>query len=242
MLAFAYLAVRVLHLFMFFLLRRTTTASACRWRFAPSVIGSTALLLVASQMEGSAQTLTWVGVLIVDYVGAILGARVRLAARSASHFAERHGLIVIVALGESIVATGLAVSGMPISWPIIVAGVLGLALAACIWWAYFDVSSIAAERVLRLSEGEARAAGARRVQLPAPPDDRRDRADGARAEGGARLVGGVHDEELADPLATLSAAALYGGVALFLFGYGVRSGRGTRSRSRASSWGSCCSR
>ena len=50
---------------------------------------------------------------------------------------------------------------MPISWPIIVAGVLGLALAACIWWAYFDVSSIAAERVLRLSEGEARARLAR---------------------------------------------------------------------------------
>ena len=59
---------------MFFLLSEDDHGLRVQvWRFAPSVIGSTALLLVASQMEGRAQTLTWVGVLIVDYVGVILG-------------------------------------------------------------------------------------------------------------------------------------------------------------------------
>ena len=220
-LAFAYLAVRVLHLFMFFLLSKDDHGLRVQvWRFAPSVIGSTALLLVASQMEGRAQTLTWVGVLIVDYVGVMLGGASGWRLRSASHFAERHGLIIIVALGESIVATGLAVAGVPISWPIIGAAVLGLALAACVWWAYFDVSSIAAERVLRLSEGEARARLARDaysyLHLPMIA------GIVLMALGLKEVlasVGGAHGLELSDPLETLAAAALYGGVALFLFGY-----------------------
>ena len=50
---------------------------------------------------------------------------------------------------------------MPISWPIIVGAVLGLTVAGCIWWAYFDVVSIVAERVLRRAAGEERARMAR---------------------------------------------------------------------------------
>ena len=75
-LAFAYLAVRVLHVSMFWLAARTERDRALRGqllRFMPSVFGSTALLLVASQFTGTAQTLWWVGALIVDYVGVILG-------------------------------------------------------------------------------------------------------------------------------------------------------------------------
>jgi low temperature requirement protein LtrA len=219
--AFAYLAVRLLHLAMFFILSKEDLGLRTQvWRFAPSVIGSTALLLVASQLHGTPQTLTWVGVLIVDYVGVILGGASGWRLRSASHFAERHGLIVIVALGESIVATGLAVAGAPISAEIIGAGVLGLALAACVWWAYFDVSSIAAERVLRLSEGEARARLARDaysyLHLPMVAGIV---LMALGLEEVLLSVGGLNDHDLADPLAPLSAAALYGGVTLFLFGY-----------------------
>jgi low temperature requirement protein LtrA len=219
--AFAYLAVRVLHLAMFFLLSKDDHGLRAQvWRFAPSVIGSTALLLVASQLDGAAQTLTWVGVLIVDYVGVILGGASGWRLKSASHFAERHGLIVIVALGESIVATGLAVAGVAISWPIIGAGILGLTLAACVWWAYFDVSSIAAERVLRLSEGEARARLARDaysyLHLPMVAGIV---LMALGLEEVLASVGGLRYHELSDPLPALPAAALYGGVALFLFGY-----------------------
>jgi low temperature requirement protein LtrA len=76
MLAAAYLAVRLLHLSIFWLLSSEDPGLRIQLlRFMPSVLGSTALLLVASQLEGSAQTFTWVAVLAVDYVGTILGGR-----------------------------------------------------------------------------------------------------------------------------------------------------------------------
>jgi low temperature requirement protein LtrA len=219
--AFAYLAVRVLHLVMFVLLSGDDPGLRRQvWRFSPSVIGSTAVLLVASQLEGTAQTLTWVGALIVDYLGTILGGASGWRLRSASHFAERHGLILIVALGESIVAIGVGVAGVPISWPIVLASVLGLTVAASLWWAYFDVVSIVAERMLRRAEGEARARLARDaysyLHLP-------------MVAGIVLLALGVEQvlefvaestvRELADPLPLLPLGALYGGVALFLFAH-----------------------
>jgi low temperature requirement protein LtrA len=219
--AFAYLAVRVLHLMMFVLLSGDDPGLRRQvWRFSPSVFGSTAVLLVASQLDGTAQTLTWVGALIVDYVGTILGGASGWRLRSASHFAERHGLIVIVALGESIVAIGVGVAGVPISWPIVLASVLGLTVAASLWWAYFDVVSIVAERMLRRAEGEERARLARDaysyLHLP-------------MVAGIVLLALGVEQvlefvaestvHELADPLPLLPLGAMYGGVALFLLAH-----------------------
>ncbi|MHA6796828.1 low temperature requirement protein A [Pseudonocardia bannensis] len=67
--------------------------------------------------------------------------------------------IIIVALGESIVSVGIGVAALPISWPIIVASVLGPAVTGAMWWAYFDVTSLLAERAL------AAAHGARRIRL-----------------------------------------------------------------------------
>ena len=63
------------------------------------------------------------------------------------HFAERHGLIVIIALGESIVAIG-AGAGFELSTGEVVAAVLAIAAVASLWWAYFDVVAIVAERQL----------------------------------------------------------------------------------------------
>jgi low temperature requirement protein LtrA len=223
MVAFAYLAVRMLHLGIFWLAAHTEDDRDLRrqlLRFAPSVFGSTAVLLVASQLEGAAQTLTWAAALIVDYVGTILGGASGWRLRSASHFAERHGLIVIVALGESIVAIGVGVSHVPISWPIIVASVLGLAVAGCLWWAYFDVVSIVAERVLRRLQGEERARLARDaysyLHLPM--------VTGIvllalGIEKVLERVGETSDGELSEPLAVLPLAAMYGGVALFLLAH-----------------------
>ncbi|HET9723159.1 MAG TPA: low temperature requirement protein A [Actinomycetota bacterium] len=215
--AVAYLAVRVLHLTMFFLasdddpdLRRQV------WRFSPSAFGGAAVLLIASQLHGTAQTLAWVAALIVDYLGTILGGASGWRLRSASHFAERHGLIVIVALGESIVAIGVGVAHVPVSWPIVVASVLGLTVAASLWWSYFDVVSIVAERVLRQAEGEARARLARDaysyLHLPMVA------GIVLAALGIEQVLQTVAEESvgLSEPLALLPLAALYWGVALFL--------------------------
>ena len=219
--AFAYLAVRVLHLIMFVLLSSDDPGLRRQvWRFSPSVFGSTAVLLVASQLDGTAQTLAWVAALIVDYVGTILGGASGWRLRSASHFAERHGLILIVALGESIVAIGVGVAQVPISWPIVVASVLGLTVAGCMWWSYFDVVSIVAERVLRRAEGEGRARLARDaysyLHLPMV-------AGIVLVALGLKkvleFVGDVSLHRLTEPLPLLPLGALYGGVALFLFAH-----------------------
>ena len=65
----------------------------------------------------------------------------------AGHFAERHGLIVIIALGESIVAIGVGAEG-EVDAGVVVAACLGIAVAAALWWLYFDVVAIVAERRL----------------------------------------------------------------------------------------------
>ena len=71
------------------------------------------------------------------------------------HFAERFGLIVIIALGESIVAIGVGVDTAEVDAGIVVAAVLGMVVAGALWWLYFDVVALVAER--RLSTGGARA-------------------------------------------------------------------------------------
>ena len=217
-LAVTYLALRLFHLGILWLagehdpgLRRQLL------RFLPSLLVSTALLLVASQLEGTAQTLVWIAVLLADYLGTILGGASGWRLNSASHFAERHGLIVIIALGESIVATGSGVAALPISWPIIVASTVGLALAACVWWAYFDVLAIAAERVLRDAEGEVRTRLARDaysyLHLPMIAGIV---LLALGMEHVLEYVGDASHHGLGDPLATIPLAAMYGGVALYL--------------------------
>jgi low temperature requirement protein LtrA len=221
--AFAYLSVRLLHLGIFWLAARTEHDRALRgqlFRFMPSLFGSTTLLLIASQLHGRAQTLTWVGVVVVDYVGVILGGASGWRLRSASHFAERHGLIVIVALGESIVAIGVGVAHFAISWPILVGAVLGLAVAACVWWAYFDVVSIVAERVLRRLQGEERTRMARDaysyLHLPMVAGIA---LLAFGIESVLQNVGDASDGRLSEPLDQLPLGALYGGVALFLLAH-----------------------
>ncbi|MBA2782298.1 MAG: low temperature requirement protein A [Actinomycetota bacterium] len=79
----------------------------------------------------------------------------------AGHFAERHGLVVIIALGESIVAAGVGVSGLALGMGVLAAVVVGIALAAALWWAYFDLVMLTAEHRLSEAQGEERARLAR---------------------------------------------------------------------------------
>jgi low temperature requirement protein LtrA len=157
-----------------------------------------------------------VAALLGDYVGtSVAGTNWRLPAPG--HFAERHGLIIIVALGESIVSIGVGVADLPISWPIVVASALGLAVVAALWWAYFDVTALVAERALAAAEG------ARQIRL---------------ARGGytflhlpmiigiillalglkkaLNYISGGDGHTLTDPLYGVSLLALYGGVVLYL--------------------------
>ena len=96
---------------------------------------------------GTAGYLLWVAAFALEWVTPLVtgigGFRVAPA-----HFVERHGLLVIVALGESIVAIGIGASGLPVDLALISVAVLGLLLAACLWWAYFGGDDRRAEEAL----------------------------------------------------------------------------------------------
>ncbi len=149
--ALAYGAFRVSHIALFML------ASPDDDALRHSVLGlaiSTAvgvgLLATASLFDGLAQGALWALALFLDMAGPyFFGSEGwRLVP---GHFAERHGLIVIIALGESIVAIGIGAAGA-LDLGIGVVAVLGVALAAAQWWIYFDVVALVSAR--RLSEAE----------------------------------------------------------------------------------------
>jgi low temperature requirement protein LtrA len=109
--ALCYFLFRLMHLVMFWLISADNPALRRQLvRFAPSMLAGTTLLLVAAGLDGTAQTAMWATALVADYVGTLLGGSSGWVLRSPSHFAERHGLILIVALGESIVAIGVGVA------------------------------------------------------------------------------------------------------------------------------------
>ncbi|HSF37288.1 MAG TPA: low temperature requirement protein A [Nocardioides sp.] len=148
-LASCYLAFRVMHLVMFVVVARDDPGLRAQLaRFAPSAFGSSIVLFVAATTEGATQTWLWALALVVDYVGTALGGASGWRLPAPGHFSERHGLIIIVALGESIVAIGVGVAQLPITWPIIAASLLGLFLVQALWWAYFDVSALLGEHAL----------------------------------------------------------------------------------------------
>ncbi|WP_328322314.1 low temperature requirement protein A [Kribbella sp. NBC_00382] len=219
--AVAYFVFRAMHLWLFWLiadgdpvLRRTLA------RFAPAMVSATALLLVASQFHGTTQTLIWAAALAADYGGTYLVDARGWRLRSAAHFAERHGLIVIIALGESIVAIGVGVTDLPISWPILVASVLGLIVAAALWWIYFDATVIYGERALAAEPTETRPKLARDaytfLHFPMVA------GIVLLALGLKKVLEYVGDTEhhhLDDPLKGIGLYALFFGVVLYLLGH-----------------------
>jgi low temperature requirement protein LtrA len=222
-LALCYLIFRAMHLVMFMILAREDARLRKQvLRFGFSVVASTVLLLAASQFEGWQQTALWVLALLADYVGTALGGFRGWRLPSPGHFSERHGLIIIVALGESIVAIGLGVAKEPISWVIIAASVLGLLLASALWWAYFDVSALLGEHALVTEPQETRARLARNAysyaHLPLIL------GIVLVAFGLKEVLLYVSDSShhsLTDPLPTVALAALVGGVAIYLLGHVV---------------------
>jgi low temperature requirement protein LtrA len=128
--------------------------------FAPMATIGAVVILVAGFADGGAQTALWVVGLAVLYGGALIG-RGRGWSVSPAHFAERYGLIVIIALGESIIALGVGAAGFSLTAGIISAAVLGVVVVASLWWAYFDVIAVMSQRQLAQTSGAERARLAR---------------------------------------------------------------------------------
>ena len=148
----AYLGVRVLHLVGYAVVARGDPAlRALVTRLASTMVPAASLLVLAGFLDGAPRAACWIAALVVDYGGLALrgteGWRVQPA-----HFAERHGLIIIIALGESIVSLGVGAGDLGLGASVIASALLGVVVAASLWWAYFDVVALAAEH--RLQEAD----------------------------------------------------------------------------------------
>jgi low temperature requirement protein LtrA len=211
--AVAYAGVRGAHLVLFAIssrddpnLRHSVATLA-----VSSAIG-VALLTGAAFADGALQGVLWGVAILLDYGGpyffGVEGWRMM-----PSHFAERFGLIVIIALGESIVAIGIGVDTAEVDAGIVAAAILGTAVAGALWWLYFDVVALVAER---------------RLAQSAPGRERN--AIGRDSYGYLHLpmVAGIvllalglkktlgHVEE---PLKLIPAVALLGGTAMYLLAH-----------------------
>lgn len=162
--AVCYAVIRYIHLALYWYTARTSFddgLKATLVRFGAVATTSVVLMVSGALSGGTPQVVLWGCAVLVDYFGtqAIGAGGWRLS--SPKHFSERHGLIVIIAIGESIVSIGVGASALPVSVSLILGAVAGIILCATLWWVYFDVTAIAAEHRLVESEGTERAALAR---------------------------------------------------------------------------------
>jgi low temperature requirement protein LtrA len=207
----AYFAVRVIHIAVYTYGAPDVDARGAIANLAPGLLAAPALLILAGFLDDGARAGIWIVALLLDYgtpyVRDVSGFRVH-----PSHFAERFGLIVIIALGESIVAVGAGLGGDELTAGVIVAALAGVAIAGAQWWAYFDVVAIIAERKLREAEGLVRNRLAR---------DSWGVLHGLLIAGIVLVALGIKKTlgDVHEPLETVPAVALYGGSAVYLLGH-----------------------
>ncbi len=208
----AFLIVSVMHLTLYALAARgDRDLLVAILRVAPSTLAGAALIVAAGFVQGGLKAVLWLVAIGIGFIGPLFvgvsGWRVQPA-----HFVERHGLIVIIAIGESLIAIGLGERSAGLSTGVIVAAVLGFVVATSFWLAYFDFFPIRGQQMLRDRSGVERTALARDVytylHLP--------------MVAGIVLFAFAMKTTLAhvgDDLDTIPALGLCGGPALYLFAY-----------------------
>jgi low temperature requirement protein LtrA len=142
-----YLLVTAVHTGMFLLSSQESALLAMR-RLGPFNAATAAMLLLAGFTGGALRWTLWAAAFALHWLSPVFTAVEGFPVRAA-HFVERHGLIVLIALGESIVAVGIGLTGRELHPGHVVTAVLGLALAAALWWLFFDHEDERAERALR---------------------------------------------------------------------------------------------
>jgi low temperature requirement protein LtrA len=206
-----YLLVRVLHLVLYAIVSRDDPdLRTALLRIVPTELLGASLLVVAGFLEGDKRIGVWVVALAIDYFGpAVRGLRGWWIAPE--HFAERHGLVILIALGESIIAIGVG-AGLELVPGVMVAAALGIVVVSALWWLYFDVAAIFARSRLMQASGveQARIALHSYSYLHLPMI-----AGIVLFALGLEAV--LHD--VAEALDTVPAVALCGGASLYLLGH-----------------------
>ena len=149
----AYLLVRLVHLVLSAIVTRDDPERrGALLRFTPTAILGPSLLVLAGFLEGDERLALWVVALAIDYLGPVVIGPGRGWRVAPEHFAERHALIILIALGESIIAIGVG-AGFELVTGVIVGAALGIVVVSALWWLYFDVAAIFARTRLMQAEG-----------------------------------------------------------------------------------------
>jgi low temperature requirement protein LtrA len=212
----SYFIVRLVHLGLYLvaagrdrdLRRQVIKTSVSMWVAVP-------LILVGAILGTPAQTWFWLGAMIADIAFTYLTSRGgNWRIHSPSHWAERHGLVIILALGESVVAIGSGAAKSGLTLAVVGGAVLALLLTTGLWWLYFDAISQAAEKKLESETERARSA----------------LATDAYTYLHLLLIAGIVISALgveevmasagsSSPLGLFGGCALFGGTSLYLFGH-----------------------
>ncbi|GAC1440207.1 MAG: low temperature requirement protein A [Solirubrobacteraceae bacterium] len=210
--AVPYAIVRAIHLLLYVIAAPDRGQRRAVGRLAPTTVAGSALLVLAGALSdrGALRDGLWCLALLIDYAGPLRtgvdGWRLQ-----PGHFAERHGLIVLIALGESVVSVGAA-SGRALDAGVVGAALLATALAGALWWAYFDVVALVAERNLRNLTG---------VEQNRTARDSYTYLHLLLIAGIVLIALGIKRclEDTGAQLAAPASGALFGGVALYLVGH-----------------------
>jgi low temperature requirement protein LtrA len=213
--AVAYLVVRLINLALYGISARgDRPVSRALMRFATREATAPVLILAAAFVDSPWREALWVVALVVVYSSVVFG-RGRRATISPSHFAERYGLVVIIALGESVISLGVGATHVSLTPGIVSAALLGILVIAALWWAYFDVLAVRTQHLLSRTSGAMQAQLARDLyrylHLP-------------MIAGIVLFALGLKEtiEDVDQPLGMVPAAALCGGLSLYFLTHVVQ--------------------
>ncbi len=153
-----YFAANAVHTGLFALAGGSRMVRAFR-TLAPLNLVSATIILVGGFTPGAWRWELWLLAVLIQRASPYLDPIDRFII-SPSHFVERHGLIIIIALGESLMVIGVGAAGVELDLALVVVGVLGLSIAYLLWWIYFGGDDKRAESALEAVEPRQRARAA----------------------------------------------------------------------------------
>ncbi|MEU4644438.1 low temperature requirement protein A [Micromonospora sp. NPDC023814] len=171
--ALSYVVIRGVHLLLYWHIAREKPGERrLLLKYSPELTISTLLLtaaaLIPPQIDDPGRAVLvrdglWISVVLLQYGMGLVAGAWGWTVTSAEHWTERYDLILIIALGESVISVGVGSNliGQPPTWPAVAAAVLGIFFTAALWWAHYDVVGPAARIALHTAEGRTRVAMAR---------------------------------------------------------------------------------
>jgi low temperature requirement protein LtrA len=159
-----YVAVRVIGLLLYYWVARSDPDQLTAVRVFSLLSGAGLLsVFVGAVLGGTAQYAAWALAIVLDLVAAGIGGQREGWNLHPDHFVERHGLIVIIALGETLIVAASGLVDAPATAPALVTAVLAVAVTSALWWGYFRHARPLFEHALAAHHGSSRSMMARDV-------------------------------------------------------------------------------